>query len=262
LAQAMLAQVLTFSPPVPLAAATDLLGACLPCRIGTMTAHAAVPAVTLRAQRVRPSRLAPVILLAVAAVIALLASATAFAKVAKIKEGVDNTNMFKKSKMRVVLLKDHPKLGDKGDVVRVRKGYFRNYLLPSGVAGRQDNEVLKRLRMEEAAKDAAVAAAQREAIEAKTKIEGLGKLTFEKKVREGSNKIYGSLSATNFAEALIVKSGIPIRLASIELPKIAELGDFSATIDLGSDISAYVEFEVVPEGGKKDGEEGEGEEES
>jgi len=255
--------VLTFSSLVLLAAATDLPGARFPSRIGTMMASAAAPAVTLRAQRVRPSRLAPVILLAVAAVIALLASATAFAKAqAKIKEGVSNSNNIKKSKMSVVLLKDHPKLGEKGDIVKVRKGYFRNYLLPGGVAGRQDNEVLRKLRMEEAAQDAAVAAAQREAIAAKTKIEGLGKLTFEKKVREGSSKIYGSLSATNFAETLIVKSGIPIRLASIELPKITELGDFSATIDLGSDISAYVEFEVVPEGGKKDGEEEEGEEES
>merc|ERR1719310_1845082 len=58
---------------------------------------------------------------------------------------------FVKQKLDVFLLKDHPKLGAKGNWVKVKRGHFRNFLLPSGIATRQNIAQLKATEAEEKA---------------------------------------------------------------------------------------------------------------
>merc|ERR1712066_791529 len=89
----------------------------------------------------------------------------------------------------------------------------------------------------------------------KAKIEAPGKYTFEKKTRPGSGKIYGSLTQTNVAEAIAKETGIPVRLTAIQLPKISELGEFSATVELSLDVTAFIKLDVVQEGSQAGGEE-------
>jgi len=158
----------------------------------------------------------------------------------------------KRPKMEVLLLKDHDKLGNRGELVKVRAGYFRQRLLPEGIATRQDEKALELLRQVQAQTDATFKAALDKALAAKKKIEALGVIKYPKKVREGSTVIFGSLTPTNFAEKIIIETGIPIRIASVEVPKVTELGEYTGTIDLGTGVTVFVKFEVVDDVVKDD----------
>lgn len=151
--------------------------------------------------------------------------------------------------MTVVLTQDNEYLGKAGDMVKVKRGYFRNYLYPKGIATRKDADVLREIDLAEQKKNAKASAIEQEAMSTKTKIEKDPKYIFEKKVRPGTDKIYGSLTATNVAEAIAARTGVAVRIASIDLPKVSELGSFSATVELLPEISAYIQLEVVAEKG-------------
>jgi len=186
-------------------------------------------------------------------------------------------------KIQIVLLQDVVNLGKAGDLALVKGGYWRNYLYPRGYAEKAEgSDVLAQLKLQERnakgakAKEKALLAAQQEQkriekmkekeeqskfMEAKAKIEK-EEYIFEKKVRTGSNKIYGSISPTNLAEEIAKKSGVPVRITAVEVPKVAETGTFSATVELFKGVTAVVPFQVIEEGtgGKsEDGEEGDGE---
>jgi len=169
------------------------------------------------------------------------------------------------SKYEVVLLKDHPKLGKKGDIKKVRRGYYRLTLLPEGYAKRQNANVLKQVQDEKKAVDAVQNALLGEANAQKAKIEGHGAFTFVKKVREGKGKdaIYGSVSQINVAEEIAKATGIAIRRTAVEVPKIATLGSYTATVELSQGVTAVVKLEVVSDNAPAaDGEDEEGEEAS
>merc|ERR1712194_393455 len=155
----------------------------------------------------------------------------------------------------VLLVKDHGRLGPAGTVVSVKRGRFRNYLLPRGFAVRRDEELEKTFaakveeRKEMKAQESAQALAQ------KKQLEELGTLTIPKKVQEDTDgKIFGSLTPTQVGEMLTQMSGIPIRISSIEVPKIEQIGMYTVTIQLSPMTKALINVDIVPEGGDGAGE--------
>eukprot|EP00933_Yihiella_yeosuensis_P028985 TRINITY_DN22731_c0_g1_i1.p1 TRINITY_DN22731_c0_g1~~TRINITY_DN22731_c0_g1_i1.p1 ORF type:complete len:251 (-),score=55.73 TRINITY_DN22731_c0_g1_i1:202-954(-) len=158
-----------------------------------------------------------------------------------------------KSKLKVVLLKDQlkPFLGFKGWTKWVSRGHYRLVLFPRGIAVTVDNEVERKLAQE---KRAATAEAERRTAvyqQEKQKLESSGPYKFEKKQRPGSDLIYGSLTTTEVAETLVRVAGVPVRVTAVTMPaeKVQTLGKYTVTVDLGEGISAFVQLEVVPEGG-------------
>uniref|UniRef100_A0A7S2QND5 Large ribosomal subunit protein bL9 C-terminal domain-containing protein n=1 Tax=Zooxanthella nutricula TaxID=1333877 RepID=A0A7S2QND5_9DINO len=157
--------------------------------------------------------------------------------------------------MEVLFLQDY-KDYIAGSTGTVSRGAFRYKLLPEGIAVRKDWRAEEKLRAARAKEEEEAVAASSKAIGEKKKIEALGKLTFERKVREDSDKIYGSLSAINLAEAIVIKTGIPVKPGGVTVPKVTECGDFKGTIALDAGVVATVEFEVIAEGSAaKEGEE-------
>jgi large subunit ribosomal protein L9 len=124
----------------------------------------------------------------------------------------------------------------------VARGYFRNYLYPRGIAQKQDAKVTTMMKKAADAKAAEMEASMSKAMDAKEKIEAAGTLVFEKKVREGSNKIYGSLTQTDVAEALVLKTAVPVRITSVVIPKVTELGKYTGSVELGNDVTAFFEI--------------------
>eukprot|EP00439_Symbiodinium_sp_Y106_P086565 s17_g34.t1 len=170
---------------------------------------------------------------------------------------------YRKWKPDVVLLQDHPKLGKKGDVVTVKRGYYRNILYPEGVAKRQDASIMNQLKQEERAKNKEAAMELAEAMKKKETVEKHGPFVFEKKVREDKENIYGSLSQINVAEEIVKATAVPVRQVSVQIPKITKVGTYRATIEFLPEVIAVLEVKVVPEGYQEEGEEGEeGEEEA
>jgi large subunit ribosomal protein L9 len=156
------------------------------------------------------------------------------------------------SVIRVVLQQDVDNLGASGDVVRVRPGYARNFLVPRGLAlpatestvARVDE--LKRLAGVRAEKD--LAAAQ----EARAQIEGV-EIKIQRAVGRTAgdgdeNKMYGSVTAKDIAEAYAAR-GIKLDKKKIQLKEpIKQLGPAAVTIKLHSKLIATLKVEVVKAG--------------
>ncbi|MEW5846636.1 MAG: 50S ribosomal protein L9 [Bacteroidota bacterium] len=148
--------------------------------------------------------------------------------------------------MEIILLQDVPNLGNKNDVVTVRNGYARNYLIPRGMAitaTESAKKVIAENIKQQAHKEAKIKA---EAEQLAKKLEGV-KLTIGAKT-SSTGKIFGSVNNIQIAEALAEK-GFEIDRKSITLSEdqVKEVGTYKAEIKLHRDVKVSIEFEVVSE---------------
>ena len=148
--------------------------------------------------------------------------------------------------MDIILKQDVDLLGSKYDVVTVKDGYARNFLIPQGLAVvatksnvKVNDEVIRQQAHKEAkAKEAAEAIA--------SKLEGLS-VKLGAKAGE-SGKIFGSVNSIQLADA-IQGAGYDIERKQIHLADdtIKELGSYEATVKLHKEVTVTVKFEVVAE---------------
>lgn len=145
--------------------------------------------------------------------------------------------------MRVILLQDVLHQGQRGDIIDVKPGYARNYLLPQGIALPATGANLKRFeqlkqKIEER-HDRLVA----EARELAAKLDGL-RVTIRKRVDENEN-LYGSVTATEIAEALEQEKGVEVDKRRIDLEGgIKSLGDHPVRIGLHPEVIAEITVTV------------------
>ncbi|HOP04452.1 MAG TPA: 50S ribosomal protein L9 [Tenuifilaceae bacterium] len=148
--------------------------------------------------------------------------------------------------MEIILKQDIPNLGHKDDVVEVKNGYARNYLIPKGyatLATESAKKVLAENIRQRAHKEVKIKA---DAEGVAGKLEGL-KLTIGAKT-SSTGKIFGSVNTIQIAEALNVKGfEIDRKLISIDNDHVKEVGTYTAQIKLHRDVVVKIEFEVVPE---------------
>jgi len=146
--------------------------------------------------------------------------------------------------MELILLKDIEKLGDKHDVVKVKPGYGRNYLIPQGLAITANAVNRKKLDAIIAEEDAKEAARVGEYQELAATIDGK---VIKIAVKAGtSGKIFGSINSVQIANALKDQLGVEIERKKIVIPEdIKEVGTYTATINLHKEVSTKVEFELI-----------------
>ena len=148
--------------------------------------------------------------------------------------------------MDVILLKNLSTLGDKHDVVTVKNGYGRNFLIPRGLAVIANKSNLAKLdeliAKEKAEEDKRV----EEFKEMLVKLEGQ---TLKIGVKAGtSGKIFGSITNIQIANALRDQIDIDIPRKKIELEEdIKEIGTYTAAIHLHEQVQGSVSFELVKE---------------
>jgi large subunit ribosomal protein L9 len=148
--------------------------------------------------------------------------------------------------MEIILLQDVSKLGLKNDMVKVKAGYGRNFLIPRGYAVAATPSAKKmhaeNLR-QRAHKEEKIKA---EAQELAEKMNGLQIVVGAKTSTSG--KIFGSVNTIQLSEALKEK-GFDIERKNISLPEdqIKEVGKYKAVIKLHRDIKVEVDFEIVAE---------------
>jgi large subunit ribosomal protein L9 len=148
--------------------------------------------------------------------------------------------------MEIILLQDVNKLGQKDDIVNVKAGYGRNFLIPRGFAVQASSSEKKmhtenlrqRAHKEEKIKIAAQAIAE--------KMAGLKIVVGAKTSTSG--KIFGSVNTIQIAESLKEK-GFDIDRKNITLPEdqIKEVGNYKAIIKLHRDVRVEVDFEIKGE---------------
>ncbi|MFV0422943.1 50S ribosomal protein L9 [Oleidesulfovibrio sp.] len=148
--------------------------------------------------------------------------------------------------MKVILRADVENLGSLGEIVEVRPGYGRNYLLPQGLAMTATASNMKVFEMERKKLQEKMDAV-REA--ANTLAAKIGAADISIAVRVGENdKLYGSVTAANIAEALAA-AGVEIdrRRILLDAP-IRSLGEFDIRVRLHADVDAELSLKVVAEG--------------
>jgi large subunit ribosomal protein L9 len=146
--------------------------------------------------------------------------------------------------MEIILLTEIDNLGDKHEVVTVKNGYGRNYLIPRGL-GLIANATNKKKLGDIIAKDEAERAARlSEFQEIATKLKGV-KLTVPAKSGT-SGKIFGSVTSLQISNQLKEEQEITVERRRIVLPdEVKTLGTYTAVLNLHPDVDAKVEFEVV-----------------
>ncbi|MDJ0790147.1 MAG: 50S ribosomal protein L9 [Myxococcota bacterium] len=143
---------------------------------------------------------------------------------------------------KVILREDVRKLGEAGDVVSVKPGFARNFLLPKGIAIVATDARVKELEHNKR-QIAEKVAKERKSLEfEKARIEQLH-LEVEAQAGEGG-KLFGSVTAMQIAE-LLGEKGVEVDRRKIDLPEpIKEVGDHSVSIKLKGDIVATVSLKV------------------
>lgn len=147
--------------------------------------------------------------------------------------------------MEVILRTDIPKLGKAGDVVKVRDGFARNYLIPKGLAIPANQKTLKALENQ---RKIFLAKAERERKKMQTIAEKLKnmELTIYRKTIE-EDRIFGSVSLLDILNFLKEK-GIEIDKKQILLEEpIKKLGKYEVPIKLASDLIVNLKLEVLEE---------------
>jgi len=147
--------------------------------------------------------------------------------------------------MEVILREDVKSLGRAGDLVRVKPGYGRNYLLPSGLAYEATEGNKKRIAAETRARSTRADAERGEAQARANELAAVELRIAGKAGEEG--KLFGSITAADIAEALAAR-GFQTDKRRIELDQpIKTLGQHTAGVRLHTDVRAEVRVDVVPE---------------
>jgi large subunit ribosomal protein L9 len=149
--------------------------------------------------------------------------------------------------MEVILKKDIPNLGFATDIIKVRPGYARNYLIPQGLAimatesnRKMNTETLKQKAFKED--------------KVRNEAEAMSKLLENVKVRIGAKvastgKIFGAVNSMQIADALKEQFNYDVdrKKIHIEGDKIKEVGEYKAKVMLHKGVTVSVNFEVVAE---------------
>ena len=148
--------------------------------------------------------------------------------------------------MEIILLEDVINLGYKGDIVNVKDGYGRNFLIPQKkavIASESAKKVLAENQKQQAHKLEAI---KNNAVELGEKITAAGNLTIGAKT-SSTGKIFGAVGPIQIAEAL-EKAGVTVDRKLIAVKsQVKEVGEYTASAKLHKEVTVEIPFEVVSE---------------
>ena len=148
--------------------------------------------------------------------------------------------------MEIILIQDVDNLGGKNEMVRVKNGYARNFLIPRGLAVEANPSNRKQLdeRLKVVKKKEEIMLAQFNSVVAK-----LNEAPLKVGAKTGtSGKIFGSVTPLQISRAIRDQKGYEIERKKIHITdEVKELGTYKASIDFGNGQHAEVSFEVVAE---------------
>lgn len=147
--------------------------------------------------------------------------------------------------MDIILKKDVEKLGFKNEIVSVKNGFGRNYLIPKGLGVLATGSAVKilneNLKQQEQKDNEQIAEANKMA-EAIASLE----VIIKAKVSEGGKKIFGSIKISQLVDFLS-ELGYNIDPKFVKLPSIKELGEYEAEVRLHRSVKITISFKVVAE---------------
>lgn len=143
--------------------------------------------------------------------------------------------------VQVVLTEELPNVGSSGELVRVKAGYARNFLIPRGLAALATKDNINRIEHE---KRVAAARTVKQRAEAEELARKLGNIRLTLTAQTGEDdKLYGSITSRDIEEALI-ESGFEIDRRKIVMEPIRTLGDHSVSVKIAAGVDAEIKVEV------------------
>ena len=147
--------------------------------------------------------------------------------------------------MKIILKENIEKLGFANEVVTVKNGFARNYLIPQGKAILATDSAIKvleeKLRQQSGKEEKVIADAN-----AIAEVISNLNIKVKAKVAEGGQKLFGSVTTVQFVDALTAL-GHEIEKRFVKLSTIKELGNYEAEVRLHRSVSVNVPFEVIAE---------------
>jgi len=148
--------------------------------------------------------------------------------------------------MKVILLENLRKIGSIGDIIDVKRGFARNYLIANKkalYASKENIDEVNKIKIQLGKKD------QEKMKEAKKIFEKINKKQFTvKKLSTENNELYGSVKPTEISKIIHENEKLEIKPSMIQPTKeIKSLGNFKVKIDLHSQIQAVIDIKVVSE---------------
>ena len=148
--------------------------------------------------------------------------------------------------MKVILLENLRKIGSIGDVIDVKRGFARNYLIANKKAlhaSKKNINEVEKIKIQLGKKD------QEKMNEAKKIFQLINKKQFTiKKLSTENNELYGSVKPTEISKIILESEKLEIKPSMMQLAKeIKSLGSFKVKIDLHSQIQAVIDVKVIAE---------------
>jgi len=148
--------------------------------------------------------------------------------------------------MRIVLLENLRKLGTIGEIINVKRGYARNFLIPQKkalFASEKNIKEVEKIKTDLNKKD------QEKKKFAKEIVEKLKNKTFEiKKLVTENKELYGSVKPTEISKLLKQKENIELSSSLIQpVTEIKSVGEFKVVLNLHSEIESLIKIKVIPE---------------
>ena len=146
--------------------------------------------------------------------------------------------------MQVILLEKVGKLGDLGDVVKVKDGFARNYLIPSKLARRATEAAIKEFEGRRAELEKSAAAKLDAARALGEQLQGKAVRVAQKAGVDG--RLFGSVTPADIADGL-TKMGLAVNKSQVRLPSgpLKTVGEYTVTVALHTDVVADVTVQVV-----------------
>ena len=148
-------------------------------------------------------------------------------------------------RVSVVLNQSVSKLGNNGDLVDVAPGFARNYLIPQGLASLATKGIIKQVEIRRAKEEERKQAEKQAAENKKVAFKTIGQLNIRKQVGE-ENSIFGTVTTQEIADVIKEQAGIEVDRRGIEVPDISTTGNYQATVKLHPEVTATVDFQVIP----------------
>ncbi|XP_021278588.1 50S ribosomal protein L9, chloroplastic [Herrania umbratica] len=144
---------------------------------------------------------------------------------------------------KIILKEDVEYLGKKGELLDVKAGYFRNYLLPMGKAQIITPVLLKEMKMEEARIEAEKQRVKEEAQQLALIFETVGAFKVKRKGGKGK-QIFGSVTSQDLVDIIKAQLQRDVDKRIVSLPEIRETGEYVAELKLHPEVTAQVRLNV------------------
>lgn len=148
--------------------------------------------------------------------------------------------------MKIILTAEVSQLGGPGDLVQVKDGYARNYLLPQRLAIAATKGAEKQVATIRRAQQARQIRDLDHAREVASRLSGLGTVTVVAKAAKGSGKLFGSVTAADVVDAVRAAGGPPLDRGVVALDgPVKSTGSYQVNVRLHPEVSVTVPLEVT-----------------